>query len=303
MKTRRIRLPFIVLAAVPAIYYIALKASEAVAIEYIHPSYILNFSLVWIVMALAILVPAFPDSRIARTACRVLWGGKRRRITLAALGGIFAASSLGLAVWIMTPAGMSAEQSANAKSSNGSGTVVTRAGAPAYLLVLGGGLLPDGRVSALLSSRLDAAATYLVRHPGVRVIVTGGQGKGTPFPESVAMSKYIAERAGVPETSILAEDRSKDTIQNMANSREIILRNEGSTEQAFPKIAVLTNEFHIRRALLLARKAGYPDPAGIAVRSPALQLPQALLREVGAWWKLGIREAALAVTGRTLFGK
>lgn len=295
MKTRRMRLPFIVLAAVPAIYYIALKASEPIAIEYIHPSYVLNFSLVWIFLALALLVPAFPESRVARAAYRVLWGG-RRRIAIATLGGMFAAISLGLAVWIMTPVGMDAGQSADAN--NAAGAAMNE-----YLLVLGGGILPDGRVSTVLRSRLDAAAMYLARHPGVRVIVTGGQGKDTPFPESVAMSNYIAERTGIPAASILAEDRSRDTIQNMANTREIILRNAGSTAQAFPKVTVLTNEFHLKRALLLARKAGYPEPAGIAVPCPVLQLPQALFREIGAWWKLGIREATLAVRGRTLFGK
>ena len=64
---------------------------------------------------------------------------------------------------------------------------------------------------------------------------------------------------------------------------------------------ILTSDFHLKRAMYLARMAGVTNTAGIAVPCPALQLPQALLREVGAWWKLGIRMATLTIGGKKLY--
>lgn len=142
-----------------------------------------------------------------------------------------------------------------------------------YLVVLGAGLRPDGTPSESLRLRLDAARDYLDANPGTRCIVSGGQGLGEIRTESAAMHDYLVQQ-GVSEGRITLESRSTTTAENILYSRELLP--EGTS------VGVVTNDFHLYRALRLAEKNGLAGAHGLAAPSNPLYLPHALLRECAA---------------------
>ncbi len=141
------------------------------------------------------------------------------------------------------------------------------------LVVLGAGLRPDGYPSETLRFRLEAALEYLGENPETTCIVSGGQGFGEPLTEAGAMAEYLVAR-GLDESRITKEELSSTTAENVRNSSELLDPNAS--------VAVVTNDFHLYRALRIAEKNGLPGANGLAARTNPLYLPQATLRECAA---------------------
>lgn len=141
------------------------------------------------------------------------------------------------------------------------------------LVVLGAGLLPDGSPSEALRFRLDAAVEYLEENPSTTCVVSGGRGVGEVRAEAEAMEDYLVAR-GVDARRITKEGSSRTTVENIRNSAELLA--PGSS------VGVVTNDFHLCRALLLAEGNGLPGAYGLAARSNPLYLPNAVLRECAA---------------------
>lgn len=121
--------------------------------------------------------------------------------------------------------------------------------APDCVLVLGCGIFPDGRLTLSLQSRLDTAYDALLVYPDALCIVSGGQGDNEPIPEAQAMRDYLLAR-GVEEQRILMEPHSRNTAQNMRYSADIMHRHGLITA------VVVTNDYHIYRALVTAERCG-----------------------------------------------
>jgi uncharacterized SAM-binding protein YcdF (DUF218 family) len=153
-----------------------------------------------------------------------------------------------------------------------------------YLIVLGAGTRPDGNVSAALAGRLNTAAGYLSAHPAAMVIVSGGQGRFRPFPESRTMAAYLKNR-GISQDRIIEEGNSRDTIQNLRFSGRILRERTGGEISA----AILTSDFHLSRALFLAKRMGYSGIKGISSPSPYFLRPNFYTREILATVKLCLR--------------
>ena len=98
----------------------------------------------------------------------------------------------------------------------------------------------------------------------------GGQGFGETRPEAEAMAEYLVEN-GLAESRVTKETRSATTAENVSNSSELLA--PGAT------VAVVTNDFHLYRALRIAEKNGLPGAHGLAAQTNPLYLPQAMLRE------------------------
>lgn len=139
-----------------------------------------------------------------------------------------------------------------------------------YLIVLGAQVREDGP-SAVLKYRLDAAADYMRGNESVICIVTGGQGGYEPAPEGVVMKQYLTEQGIAPER-ILVEDRASNTVQNIIFSKPLLSSPDAS-------VGIVTNNFHVTRALVLARKQGLTNVSAIAAPSTPLYLPNNMLRE------------------------
>ncbi len=133
-----------------------------------------------------------------------------------------------------------------------------------YLVVLGAQMKTSGPSKAL-QYRLDAAIKYLDDNPDSCVIVSGGQGADEPVSEAQGMYDYLVDH-GISSDRILMEDRSRNTFQNLTFSAEYLDREKDT-------VAVVTNNFHVYRAVKIAKKAGYDNVYGIAAKGePFLQL-------------------------------
>lgn len=139
-----------------------------------------------------------------------------------------------------------------------------------YLIVLGAQVREDGP-SAVLKYRLDAAAQYLRENDSTTCIVTGGKGATEPFSEGEGMKQYLVS-VGIPEDRIIVEDKALNTVQNIQYSKALMSSPDAPT-------AIVTNNFHVTRALALARGQGLTNVYAIAAPSDPLFLPNNMFRE------------------------
>ena len=139
-----------------------------------------------------------------------------------------------------------------------------------YVIILGAQWKTSGP-SYVLQKRLDKAVEYLNANPETKVIVSGGQGYNEPISEAEGMKGYL-EAAGIDTERILMEDASTNTTQNLIFSGELLNKSED-------RVVVITNNFHMFRALAIAGKQGYAHAEGLSAGTFPLTLPNNLLRE------------------------
>ncbi len=140
-----------------------------------------------------------------------------------------------------------------------------------YIIVLGA-QVRGTRITKSLQKRLDTAITYLSENQNTKVIVSGGQGQGEDISEAQAMEMYLAEN-GIDEKRIIKEDKSTNTNENIRYSKMIMPEEAG-------KVAIVTNSFHVFRAIKIARKQGLPHVQGISAPSDPILLVNYYVREV-----------------------
>ena len=116
-----------------------------------------------------------------------------------------------------------------------------------YVVVLGAGLIGE-RVTPLLASRIRKGIKVYKDNPGSKLIMSGGQGPDEVVSEAFAMKNYSLEQ-GVDEKDIILEDKSTSTEENIIFSKKFI--------PADKSFAVVTNYYHVYRALVQARTLGF----------------------------------------------
>lgn len=144
-----------------------------------------------------------------------------------------------------------------------------------YIIVLGAQVYENGP-SVVLKFRLEEAIAYLEENPDTKCILSGGQGYNEPFAEAVGMADYLMKR-GIPEERLLLEKESATTAQNISNSRKMIEQDAS--------VGIVTNNFHVFRAVRIAEKQGMEKVCGIAADTTKLYLPNNMLREFFAVMK------------------
>ena len=148
-----------------------------------------------------------------------------------------------------------------------------------YLIILGAGLRGD-RVSLTLMERLEKGIEFLTQHPDTKVIVSGGQGRGETITEAEAMRRYLVGK-GIDEERIIKEDRATSTMENMKFSKEIL---DGQGNEGIGDITIITSDFHMLRAKMLARRNGL-NPRGITCNTPIQVRINCYIREYFAFIK------------------
>ena len=133
--------------------------------------------------------------------------------------------------------------------------------------------------SADLQARINRAAAYLLEHPELPVVASGGQGAGEDVSEAEAIREGLIAQ-GVEASRIYLEDQSSDTQENIAFSREV-MRENGLPEP----MLIVTDEYHEFRANLLAEQTGIESLA-VPGATPFYLLPACVAREVLALTKL-----------------
>lgn len=113
-----------------------------------------------------------------------------------------------------------------------------------YVVVLGAGLIGD-KVTPLLASRIDKGIVVYQKHSGSKLIMSGGQGPDEWIAEGQAMANYAMEK-GIPSQDIIVENQSTNTEENLLFSYALMEQGR--------RFALVTNYYHVFRALLLARK-------------------------------------------------
>lgn len=148
------------------------------------------------------------------------------------------------------------------------------------IIVLGAGVGPDG-VSPVLGDRLDTALALYRAGRGKRLLLTGDA--ASPFYDEVAaMKKYLAAR-GVPAGAMILDGQGVDTFSSMARARAVYGVERG---------LVVTQAFHLPRAVWLARAMGIDADGEVADKRPYRGAIWFALREclsrTKAWVDVGI---------------
>lgn len=142
-----------------------------------------------------------------------------------------------------------------------------------YVIVLGAQV--RGKAPSLaLSQRIEKAVEIAARDPDVILILSGGQGRGEEISEAQCIRNELTA-AGVEEERLILEDQSTSTRENLLFSDRL-------TGCAKKRCGILSNDFHLSRALKIAGKVGYEDVYGIAGRSEVLMKPHYIVREAVA---------------------
>lgn len=154
-----------------------------------------------------------------------------------------------------------------------------------YVIVLGA-CVRGTRVTRSLSCRLKKAAAYAAEHPDCILVVSGGQGPGEDITEAEAMSRYL-QNMGISGERILKEDRSVNTRENLIFSRQVICQYEQllPAEEKQLSVAVCSNNFHMYRAMALARSAGEWKIEGLAAMTDPFMWLSFTIREGAALFK------------------
>ena len=124
--------------------------------------------------------------------------------------------------------------------------------------------------SPMLKQRLDAALDYLNTYPKAVCIVTGGKGDEVNLSEAQCMYNYLTA-AGIDAGRITMEDRATSTVENLRNVRTMLDTNE---------VDILSSDFHLYRAGLIAKEAEFIPTLIPAKTEPLSLLVPWFLREI-----------------------
>ena len=120
-----------------------------------------------------------------------------------------------------------------------------------WLIVLGAGV--DGDTpSPILQDRINAAYDYLTKHPDTVCIATGGKGDDENLSEAQCIYNHLTQM-GISGDRIRMEDQATSTVENFRYSIDLLKQETGSIPKS---VGVLSNEFHLFRASLMAKNNG-----------------------------------------------
>lgn len=122
---------------------------------------------------------------------------------------------------------------------------VAGSGLQAPVLVLGAGVYSDGEPTAVLEARLEAA---LALHQAGRApwFLVSGDNRALNYNEPLAMRRWLLKR-GVPEDRIVSDFAGRRTYDSLRRARDVF---------GVRRLHVVTSDYHLPRALYLARKLG-----------------------------------------------
>ena len=148
-------------------------------------------------------------------------------------------------------------------------SAITATGQPADYVIVLGARVRGTKISNSLKQRLDRAIEYSEEYPNTVLVLSGGKGPGEEISEAACMYDYLTAH-GVEPGRLILEDQATNTAENFALSKPLLY--EAGVDPAEGRVAVVTNDFHIARAELIAAREGYGDVAGIPAPLPWVHL-------------------------------
>lgn len=112
-------------------------------------------------------------------------------------------------------------------------------------LVLGARVYKNGNLSGILKDRVDTALELYEIGKIKRFLLSGDHGR-TNYDEVNQMKKYLLNK-GVPKSDIFLDHAGFDTYDSAYRAKTIFLVDD---------VIIISQEFHIKRAVYIARKLG-----------------------------------------------
>ena len=110
------------------------------------------------------------------------------------------------------------------------------------ILILGCGVLPNGEPTAMLNDRLLKGLELYEAEAAPKIIVSGDHGS-VEYDEVNAMKSFLTDK-GVPSEDIFMDHAGFSTYESIYRARDIF---------EAEKIIIVTQEYHLYRALYLAQ--------------------------------------------------
>lgn len=155
---------------------------------------------------------------------------------------------------------------------------------PGVVVVPGASVLRNGKPSPVLRQRVQEALWVARRWPTAKIVLSGTADGG--YDEPLAMSKYLKEH-GI-DSSRLVFDRegwsTRETILNLGAPRG--------------KIVVVSQKWHLTRALWLARELDWEAWGVVAGREASIGWENLLREHAGRaanFWQMAWRKGSLKV--------
>lgn len=142
------------------------------------------------------------------------------------------------------------------------------------VIVLGAYVFPDGTPSTMLRDRLDTGIELYKSGKAPKLVLTGDHGHKT-YDEVNAMREY-AQSKGVAREDIFMDHAGFNTYDSMYRARDVFL---------IRKMIVVTQEYHLKRALYISRNLGIETYGVCADKRAYLNSRYYNLREVAARFK------------------
>lgn len=142
-----------------------------------------------------------------------------------------------------------------------------------YVIVLGA-QVKGTRPSRALLRRIEAAAAYLKENPKTIAIASGGQGPREDITEAQCISETLMHM-GIEKHRIFVENTSVSTWENLMYSTDMVGKNHS--------FVIVTNGFHVYRAVKTAEKLGIDQVSGLAAGEEPVLLLNYYVREFFAW--------------------
>jgi uncharacterized SAM-binding protein YcdF (DUF218 family) len=120
---------------------------------------------------------------------------------------------------------------------------------PADAILVVGRALREDRPTAVFAARLAHGAELYRAGLAPRIIVAGGL-TGSATRSEAAAGRDVLLALGVPAAAIVCEDRSRHTLENLANVRATL------RENGWRELLVVSDPLHLARIVALARGLG-----------------------------------------------
>lgn len=156
-------------------------------------------------------------------------------------------------------------------------------GSADVIIVLGAAVWPNEEPGPSLKARTERAIELYREGYASHLIPSGGLGRYPP--EEAEVMRRLALEAGIPSEALFLEKESHSTWENLLGARNIM------QERGWDTAVIVSDPFHMKRALLMAEDLGLTAHGSPVENSPNYSVPVRRLfytsREVLAlWWYL-----------------
>lgn len=140
------------------------------------------------------------------------------------------------------------------------------------ILVLGAYVFPNGTVSTMLNDRLTAGYELYEQGKAPKLIVSGDHGR-KDYDEVNSMKSFLKDK-GVPNQDVFMDHAGFSTYESVYRARDIF---------KVQKLIIVTQEYHLLRAVYVARALGM-EAYGVAAdrRDYGQAMKMYKLREIAA---------------------